>query len=153
MFDGVIMLAGGIADGAAMAAALTLGADLVVMGTRFIATEESGADPAHKAMLVSARSEDVMFTDAIAGLPASFLKPSMVAAGLDPDNLPAPLGLHRPNLPPGVRAWKSVWSGGHSVGLIQDAPTVADVVARLDQEFRRARPPGEWRARLQGRTA
>jgi nitronate monooxygenase len=151
IFDGTIMLAGGIADGHGIAAALALGADLVVMGTRFIATRESGTFDEHKAMLVAARSEDVLFTDAIAGLPASFLKPSMIAMGLDPNNLPPPLGMHRPNLPPGVKAWKNIWSGGHSTGLIEDVPSVAEVVARLGREFGEARHPGDWRAALERR--
>jgi nitronate monooxygenase len=150
MFGGTIMLAGGIADGNGIAAALALGADLVVMGTRFIATAESGSFPAHKQMLVDSRAEDVLFTDAIAGMPASFLRPSMVANGLDPDNLPPPKGLHRPDLPPGIRAWKNVWSGGHSTGLIDDVPTVAELVARLGREFEAARHPGDWRAALEG---
>ncbi len=151
IFDGTIMLAGGIADGNGIAAALALGADLVVMGTRFIATQESGAEPAHKRMLVSAKAEDVLFTDAIAGLPASFLKPSIVAVGLDPGNLPPPLGPHRPQLPPGIRAWRHVWSGGHSTALIDDVPNVADLVERLGGELAAARLPGDWRARLAGR--
>lgn len=153
IFDGTIMLAGGIADGHGIAAALALGADLVVMGTRFIATQESGTYPEHKAMLVSSKSEDVLFTDAIAGLPASFLKPSMLAAGLDPDNLPPPLGMHRPNLPKGIRAWKTIWSGGHSTGLVDDVPTVAETVARMTREFDEARHPGNWRAALDRRAA
>lgn len=148
MFDGIILLAGGIADGRGIAAAIALGADLVVMGTRFIATIESGAAPAHKEMLVRSGAEDVLFTDAIAGLPASFLKPSMREAGLDPDNLPPPLGLHRPNLPPGVKAWKTIYSGGHSTGLIDDIPSVADLVTRLDREFVAAPAPTGWRSAL-----
>ena len=151
IFDGVILLAGGVADGAGVAAALTLGADLVVMGTRFIATAEAGASPEHKTMLVSARSEDVLFTDAIAGMPANFLKPSILAAGLDPDKLPPPHGPHRPNLPPGVKPWKTVWSGGHSVGLIDDVPTVAEMVARLNEEMASAQPASDWRATLERR--
>lgn len=149
IFDGTIMLAGGIADGNGIAAALALGADLVVMGTRFIATRESGTFEPHKQMLVTARSEDVMFTDAIAGMDASFLKPSMIDNGLDPANLPPPRGLHRPNLPPGVKAWKTVWSAGHSTGLIDDIPSVADLVARLEAEFAATRHPRDWRTALQ----
>lgn len=148
IFDGTIMLAGGIADGNGIAAALALGADLVVMGTRFIATKESGTFPPHKQMLVDARSEDVLFTDAIAGMPASFLRPSMIAHGLDPDNLPPPRGLHRPDLPEGIKAWKNIWSGGHSTGLINDVPSVAELVARLQEEFESARQPHDWRAAL-----
>ncbi|MBV6756249.1 NAD(P)H-dependent flavin oxidoreductase [Rhodococcus opacus] len=147
-FDGPIMLAGGIADGHGVAAALALGADIVVMGTRFIATAESGTFDDHKEMLVSSNSEDVLFTDAIAGLPASFLKPSMIRAGLDPDNLPAPLGQHRPNLPEGIKPWKSVWSGGHSTALIEDVPSVQTVVDRLAKELDSARSPRDWRRAL-----
>lgn len=148
MFDGIIMLAGGIADGQGIAAALSLGADLVVMGTRFIATQESGAFGAHKQMLVEALSEDVLFTDAIAGMPASFLRQSILAAGLDPDNLPPPSAKHRPNLPSDVKPWKSVWSGGHSTGLVSDIPTVAEMVARLEAEMLLSRSPVTWRAQL-----
>ncbi|MET0376801.1 MAG: nitronate monooxygenase [Rhizorhabdus sp.] len=148
IFDGTIMLAGGIADGNGIAAALTLGADIVVMGTRFIATRESGTFDPHKRMLVAARSEDILYTDAIAGMPASFLRPSMVENGLDPDNLPPPKGLHRPNLPQGIKAWKNIWSGGHSTGLIDDVPTVEQLVTRMEAEFEAARDPGDWRVAL-----
>jgi nitronate monooxygenase len=150
-FDGPIMLAGGIADGAGVAAGLALGADLVVMGTRFIASAESGASADHKEMLVSSKSEDVLFTDAIAGLPASFLKPSMVANGLDPENLPAPTGRHRPNLPAGVKAWKTVYSGGHSTALINDVPSVEAVVDRLATELDAAASKPDWRTALDSR--
>lgn len=148
IFDGPIMLAGGIADGNGIAAALALGADLVVMGTRFIATFESGTVDDHKDMLVDARSEDVVFTDAIAGLPASFLAPSIAANGLDPTDLPKPLARHRPNLPTGVKAWKTVFSGGHSTGLIHDILPVAGVVDRLAREFDAARERADWRTAL-----
>lgn len=148
MFDGPIMLAGGIADGAGIASALALGADLVVMGTRFIASAESGASDAHKDMLVSSIAEDVMFTDAITGLPASFLRPSMIDNGLDPANLPAPTGRHRPNLPQGVKPWKTVYSGGHSTALVDDAPDVATVVARLSFELDEATKKPAWRTGL-----
>lgn len=147
-FDGPIMLAGGIADGAGVAAGLALGADLIVMGTRFIASAESGAAAEHKEMLVSSKSEDVMFTDAIAGLPASFLKPSIVANGLDPADLPVPTGRHRPNLPAGVKAWKTVYSGGHSTALIDDVPSVEAVVDRVADELDVAAGKPAWRAAL-----
>lgn len=151
MFDGLIILAGGIADGAGVAAALTLGADLVAMGTRFIATREAGAGDAHKQCLVEASAEDVIFTDAIAGMPASFIRQSILANGLDPKALPQPLAFHRPDLPTGVKPWKTVYSGGHSVGLIEDVPSVAQLVDRLDAEFTAALAPFDWRARLNGR--
>lgn len=151
IFDGPIMLAGGIADGHGIAAALALGADLVAMGTRFIATKEAGASADHKQCLVDAKAEDVMFTDAIAGMPASFIRQSIIANGLDPDDLPAPKSFHRPNLPEGVKAWKTVYSGGHSVGLIDDVPSVAQLVDHLESELNEAQTPRNWRATLMGR--
>ena len=148
MFDGYIMLAGGIADGAGVAAALALGADFAVMGTRFIATREAGVQEAHKAMLVEARSEDVVFTGAIAGMPASFLAQSIRQNGLDPDDLPAPFAFHRPDLPPGVKPWKTVFSAGHSTGLVADIPSVGALVDRLEREMTAARKPADWRSAL-----
>ncbi len=140
-FDGALMLAGGIATGPGIAAALALGADMVVMGTRFIATQESGAAPAHKTMLVQAEAEDVLYTPAISGLGASFLSPSIAAAGLDPAHLP-------PLLPPSVKPWKTIWSGGHSTALIHDIPNVQTVVDRLAKEFALAPHPPDWRQNL-----
>lgn len=134
VFDGLLCLAGGISDGRAIRAARALGADLVYMGTRFIATRESRAGEDYKSMMVSARSADVLYTPAIAGMPGNFLKPSMRAHGLDPDHLPAPKGAHQADLPEGVKAWRDIWSAGQGVGLIDDVPTVAELVERLAQE-------------------
>ena len=137
-FDGVLCLAGGMSDGRAIHAALALGADLVYMGTRFIATQESLASSAYKQMLVDAQSSDVLYTPAIAGMPGNFLKPSMRAAGLDPDRLPAPKGPHQPDLPEGVRAWREIWSAGQGVGLVDDVPTVDALVQRLFAQYQQA---------------
>jgi nitronate monooxygenase len=147
MFSGLIVLAGGFAEASAIRGALALGADLVCMGTRFIATQVSAAPDAYKQMLVSSPTRDVIETDAIAGLTANWLRASIVANGLDPDALPRPLGLHRPGLPEGVRAWRTVWSAGHSVGLIEDVPTVAELAARFERDLGGALAPG-WRARV-----
>ncbi|MEE1916340.1 nitronate monooxygenase [Pseudomonas asiatica] len=87
MFDGIIQLAGGVADGVGIAAAQTLGADMVCMGTRFIATVESGVDSGHKQMLTESGSADVLWTDAICGIAANFLKASIRQNGLDPASL------------------------------------------------------------------
>lgn len=100
-------------------------------------------------MLIACGPDEVLYTDAIAGLPANFLKPSIAANGLDPADLPKPLGLFRPDLPEGVRPWRSVWSAGHSVGQIDDAPPVAEVVERLAEAFERHAPDAGWRVRLQ----
>lgn len=146
-FDGLIVLAGGIAEPHGVRGALALGADLVCMGTRFVATQESAASEAYRQMLVSAGTRDVLETDAIAGLTANWLKPSIIDQGLDPERLPAPHGLHRPNLPEGVRAWRNVWSGGHSTGLIHDVPTVAELAARFEQALADDLQPG-WQTRV-----
>jgi nitronate monooxygenase len=118
------------------------------MGTRFVATVESEAPDAYKRMLVTSQTSDVLETDAIAGLTANWLRPSIVANGLDPNGLPRPKGLHRPDLPEGVRAWHTVWSAGHSVGLIEDLPTVAELAVRFERELEGQLAP-DWRARVQ----
>lgn len=135
MFDGIIQLAGGVADGSGIAAAQTLGADMVCMGTRFIATVESGVDSGHKQMLIEAGSADVLWTDAICGIAANFLAPSIRDNGLDPECLPA-LVEGRANIPASIKPWKMVWSGGHSVELIERVPTVAQLVMELEQGYR-----------------
>lgn len=138
-FDGTLVIAGGVADGTGIAAAKMLGADLVYMGTRFIASQEAAASPEYKQMLLEADLADVVYTPAISGLPANFLKPSIRAAGLDPDALPTPRGLFQPDLPDGLKAWKHIWSAGHGVGLIDDLPTTAEIIERLEREFHAAR--------------
>jgi nitronate monooxygenase len=134
-FDGLIVLAGSIGDGQSILAAQALGADLVYMGTRFLATSESLASNAYKAMMLAAETKDVVYTAAISGIPASFLRQSIEAVGLDPDNLPAPKGLHAADLPNGVQPWRDVWSAGQGVGLITDPPSVAELVARLSTQY------------------
>src|SRR3546814_8945337 len=116
-----------LSDGSGMAAARALGAALVYMGTRFSASEESLASEAYKSLLVSETMADVVLTDRISGLPATFLRGSIVQAGLDPDALPDRLELFKPNLPEGIKAWRDVWSGGHGVGSIIDTPPVAEI--------------------------
>lgn len=138
MFDGLIVLAGGVADGHGVAAATMLGADLVCMGTRFIATRESGAPDGHKAMLVDAEISDVLWTDAICGVDANFLRPSIQANGLDADSLPPLSASGRPGIPREIKPWSMVWSGGHSTALVDDIPTVAKLIERLEREFRAA---------------
>jgi nitronate monooxygenase len=138
-FNGVIVLAGAVSDGRSILAAQALGADLVYMGTRFLATEESRAASDYKAMVVEAETKDIVYTPSISGLPASFMRQSIEAAGLDPKRLPPPKGLHRPDLPEGVRAWRDIWSAGQGAGLIKDTPSVAVLVDRLTAEYEAAR--------------
>ncbi|MBV9522436.1 MAG: nitronate monooxygenase, partial [Alphaproteobacteria bacterium] len=88
-YRGTVILSGAIANGAAILAAQAIGADLAYVGTRFIATREANAKDAYKQMLVSGSARDIVYTDAISGVHGNYLRPSLVAAGLDPDNLPA----------------------------------------------------------------
>lgn len=133
--DKIIALSGSISHGREIAAARLLGADFAYLGTRFIATRESMADEAYKAMLVSSAARDVIYTPAISGVNANFLRPSILAAGLDPDNLPTgtkmDMGHER-------KAWKTIWSAGHGIGGIADVPTIAELCARLAQEYEEA---------------
>lgn len=136
MFDGTIIMAGCIGNGAAIRAAEILGADLAYLGTRFIATQESNAPDDYKAMLVSSASNDLIFTPRVAGGAANWLKKSLVRVGIDPDNLPEiPPGAIRPELPEGAVPWVTIWSAGQGVELIDDIPTTAELINRLRREY------------------
>lgn len=135
-FEGAIVLAGAISTGAHIAAAQMMGADLAYLGTRFIATRESLAPDAYKAMLIEASAADIVYTPAISGVNANFLRQSIKAAGLDPDNL----ALHgKLDLQEEAKAWKNFWSAGHGVGAIGDSPATAALCARLIGEYEAAR--------------
>jgi len=131
-FDGTLVLSGALASGRDIAAARMMGADFAYMGTRFIATRESMAPSAYKEMIVEASAADVFYTLAISGVNANFLRPSIVAAGLDPDNLPAHAALDMKNE---ARAWKTIWSAGQGVGGITDIPSIAALCERLAEEY------------------
>ncbi len=146
IFDGPIVLAGAISDGRAILAAEVMGADFIYMGTRFIATEESGAAPAYKEMLVAASAADIIYTPHFSGIPANYLKPSLVAAGLDPDQLPAVDTEALRASSNRHKRWKDIWGAGQGVGSIADVPRIADLADRLDSEYAQAR--ADWRARL-----
>jgi nitronate monooxygenase len=136
MFDGTIVLAGAVSNGAAIRAAELLGADLAYLGTRFIATQESAAPPEYKQLLLSQSSADLRYTAAISGVPGNWLAESMRSAGLDPENLPVPAGrMRHDHLPSGVRPWRNLFSAGQGIDLIDDIPTVAELVRRLRQEY------------------
>jgi nitronate monooxygenase len=138
-FDGTIIVGGGISDGWGVAGAIASGADFVYMGTRFIPTRESMAPEAYKQMLVDCSVEDIVVSSGITGTAASWLKPSLRANGLDPDNMPsAPSRNYDSNQSIGARKWKDVWAAGQGVGAIKQVEAVADVVDRLEVEYRRA---------------
>jgi nitronate monooxygenase len=140
-FAGPIVLAGGVSDGRALRAAEVLGCDLAYMGTKFIATRESMADERHKAMLVASSADDVLLTTAFTGLQTNMLKPSIVAAGLDPDDLPArgridigkDIDVAAREAQP--RRWRDIWSAGHSTSGVTDVPSAAELIARTVAEY------------------
>lgn len=139
VWDGALLLAGAIADGAGIAAAEALGADFAYMGTRFIATAESMASPEFKDLVVSQGAADLIVTDRISGVPASFLRASLVRAGLDPDHLPPLRGPLQPDLPAGIKPWRDAWSAGQGIELITDIPSVAELTAKLLVQYHSAR--------------
>lgn len=143
-WDGPLVLGGGLSTPAAVDAALTLGADYAYVGTPFIATDESMAKDGYKAMLVEAGIRDLIVTDAFTGIPNCMLRPSIVAAGLDPDAIPASersrIDFDDPHK--GAKAWRDIWSAGQGVGAVQSVRPVRQVVDDLVEglERRRAAP-------------
>jgi nitronate monooxygenase len=133
-FDGPLVLAGAISDGASLAAAVAMGADLAYLGTRFIATQESTGGPDYSRMIVASAAKDIIYTPAITGVNANFLRASIKRAGLDPDTLPPkpPLDMDKESE---AKAWRDIWSAGQGVGTIDDIPSVAELVARLRREY------------------
>jgi nitronate monooxygenase len=145
MFDGIVVLAGGVSDGYALAAACVLGCDLGYMGTRFIATRESLASEAYRAMLVTSSMDDVLLTSNFTGLPANMLAPSITAAGLDPKRLDESMNEVRAGEKFGAgadagapRRWTDIWSAGHSVSGIDRSQTVRELVEETFEEFNAA---------------
>lgn len=141
-FAGPIVLAGGVSDGRALRAAEVLGCDLAYMGTKFIATRESMADERYKAMLVQSSADDILLTTAFTGLQTNMLKPSIRAAGLDPDDLPArgAIDIGR-DIDIAAREaqptrWRDIWSAGHATSGVTDVCSVAELVARTMAEYR-----------------
>lgn len=134
-FDGIIVVAGAMANGAAVRSAQVLGADLVHMGSRFIATDESMATQDYKQMVVDSGFKDIIATSAITGALANKLRPSLVRAGLDPDNLKPRGGMDLSNAEEDIKAWKDLWSAGHGVGQIKAIEHTRVVVNRLKAEY------------------
>ena len=143
-FDGPLVLAGGISDGHALRAAQALGCELGYMGTKFIATRESMADIRYKEMLVASSADDILLTRAFTGLQTNMLRPSIAAAGLDPDDLPARGAIDigkdidigaRENRP---KRWRDIWSAGHSISGVGQVLAVDELVGQTLAEYRAA---------------
>lgn len=132
-FAGTIVLGGAISTGAHIAAARALGADMAYLGSRFLATKEAMIPQTQKDMMVASRASDIVYTPRISGIHASFMRLSIVSAGLDPDNLPDHGELDMENE---AKAWKTIWSAGQGVGTIQDLPSAANLCERLIDEYK-----------------
>jgi nitronate monooxygenase len=139
-FDGPLLLSGAIATGDAVLAAQAMGADLAYVGSAFIASREANAPEGYKRMIVESGAEDIVYTDFFTGVKGNYLRPSVVANGLDPDNLPA-LEARQMNFSSGSskpKSWKDVWGAGQGIGAVREVAGAADIVTRLEAEYRAA---------------
>ncbi|MBH0173613.1 nitronate monooxygenase [Fictibacillus sp. 23RED33] len=137
-WDGMTILAGAISTGEEILAAKILGADLVYMGTRFIATQESSASEDYRQMLIDSTLEDLVYTDAISGIKGNYLLPSLQKAGFDVENLMKKDSIDLSFSESKAKAWKDIWSAGQGVGSVKKIATIQEVVDDLKAEYKRA---------------
>jgi nitronate monooxygenase len=139
-FDGPLALSGAIANGDAVLAAQAMGADLAYVGSAFIATPEARASDEYKQAIVASSAADIVYSDLFTGIHGNYLKASIVAAGLDPENLPAP-GAEAMNFQSasGAKAWRDIWGSGQGVGAVDAVMPAAALVAKLTEEYRAAK--------------
>ncbi len=136
-FDGPVALSGAIGNGRAIRAARVLGADFAYIGSAFIATKEANAVEAYKQMVATSGAEDIVYSNLFTGVHGNYLKPSIIAAGMDPDNLPTsdPSAMNFGTDASGERAkpkaWKEIWGAGQGVGGVSEILPAADLIARL----------------------
>ncbi len=139
-YQGPVILAGAIASGAAILAAQALGADLAYIGSRWLATQEANVSEDYKQAIIESTAADIVYTNLFTGIHGNYLKKSIIAAGLDPDNLPeADKSKMNFGGSSAAKAWRDIWGAGQGVGLMTDAPSVAEVVQRLKAEYATAR--------------
>ncbi len=140
-FDGPLLLSGAIATGGAILAAQAMGADMAYIGSPFIATTEARASDAYKQTIVDSAAADIVYSNYFTGIHGNYLKPSILAAGLDPDHLPEadPSKMDFENATTGAKAWKDIWGCGQGIGAIKAVAPVEDLVSRLEREYLAAR--------------
>lgn len=138
LFDGIVVVGGAISDGRGVAGAIAAGADFVYMGTRFIPTVESMAVPAYKQMIVDSTVDDLVVSAAVTGTPASWLKPSLRAAGMDPDASPDVPKRNYDASKDSPKRWKDIWAAGQGIGASTAVEPVETIVLQLEQEYRAA---------------
>jgi nitronate monooxygenase len=139
-FDGPLALSGSIASGGAILAAQAMGADFAYIGSAFIATEEARASEAYKQAIVDGNSDDIVYSNLFTGVHGNYLKPSIIAAGLDPDHLPES-DPSKMNFGGGgaAKAWKDIWGCGQGIGAIDRVQPAGELVAQLQREYAQAR--------------
>jgi nitronate monooxygenase len=139
-WSGPLVLSGAIATGRAILAAQAMGADLAYVGSAFIATKEANAPAAYKEMIVRSNAADIIYSSLFTGVHGNYLKPSVVAAGLDPDNLPEsdPSKMDFGSGSSKAKAWRDVWGSGQGIGAVKEIVGAADLVARLRAEYQAA---------------
>jgi nitronate monooxygenase len=140
-FDGPLLLSGSIASGRSILSALAMGADLAYIGSAFIATKEANAVEGYKKMITESSARDIVHTNLITGVHGNYLKPSLVAAGLDPDNLPTsdPSKMNFGSDRQKPKAWKEIWGCGQGIGVLEDIPSAGELVERFAAEYEQAR--------------
>lgn len=138
-FDGPIALSGSITNGSSILAARALGADFAYIGTRFIASHEANADERYKKMIVESAAKDILYTPFFTGIPGNYLTPSIIASGLNPENLTEEEKLATNFGSTRVKPWKDIWGAGQGVGSIDSVESTADIVNNMKQEYNAAR--------------
>ena len=134
-FDGPIAVGGGISTGQGVAAVEAMGADLAYLGTAFIAAEESLAHPDYKTMVIESDSTDLVVSASVTGVPASWLRPSLERAGLDPDAMPKTAAKNFGDPEQSLKGWKDIWSAGQGVGGVKAVEPAARIIERLVQQY------------------
>jgi nitronate monooxygenase len=138
-FTGPLILSGAIANGGAVLAAQAMGADLAYIGSAFIATAEANAAEAYKQAIVDGSAEDIVYTNLFTGIHGNYLRPSIIAAGLDPDQLAQGNARTMNFKESNTKAWKDIWGSGQGIGAVKSILPTADLVARLRAEYTAAK--------------
>ena len=140
-FDGPLLLAGAIATGGGILAAQAMGADMAYMGSLFIASEEARASEAYKQAIVDGSSKDIVYSNYFTGVHGNYLRPSISAAGLDPNHLPEadPSKMDFDKASDGAKAWRDIWGAGQGIGAVKAVEPAAAIVDRLEREYQATR--------------
>ncbi len=138
-FDGPLLLSGSIAKGDAILAAQAMGADLAYIGSAFIATDEANADERYKQSIVDSSASDIIYSNLFTGVHGNYLRSSIEAAGLDPDDLPESDPSKMDFGDGSSKAWKDIWGSGQGIGAIKKIGPASELIERLKQEYSSAR--------------